>query len=445
MKNRSRGIKGDTLKASNMHATGRWIYILVLLTVMHILLDGRYRIVSLFPTRVAGFVAIASAYLTISLLLLSSVHRFLNRRFCLLDIWVRQRLSPLLWGRPRRNILIAGTLVIFMIVAGCYLRWLFIKSIPIASIYADMLPLIQGVCETLIAGNNPYARSYFMPWEIPLTYWPGLWMPYLITHVLGVDPRWIHLGVVVIISFLFAGFLWKAIANKEYPDTTVCIAVLCSIFLFAFSSEFIIFANIGHTPPYWLWLSLLATAVLAKKPRLSAVFLGLVLSSRQPALIYVPIMAIYWLRMLDSVRKTACLLALAMVTYIFICGPFILLDPDAFFLKPLRQYAHAADYLFRTAQQSLLTDTIGFSYLIRIINDQWLLQVTNALAIMITWIMAWKRLFTETDVLLYLGVTGVVFTLTSPIPFHYEYMPLLIVISFASIAAAIEENKIQTA
>jgi hypothetical protein len=332
-----------------------------------------------------------------------------------------------------------------MIAVGGYLRWLFIKSIPIAPIYADMLPLIQDACETLIAGNNPYTRSYFMPWEIPLTYWPGLWMPYLITHVLGVDPRWIHLGVVVIISLLFAGFLWQAIANKEYPDTSVCIAVLCSIFFLAFSSEFIIFANIGHTPPYWLWLSLLATAVLAKKPWLSAVFLGLVLSGRQPALIYVPIMAIYWLRMLDSVRKTACLLVLAVVTYIFICGPFILLDPAAFFLKPLRQYAHAADYYFTTAQQNLLMDAIGFSYLIRIINDQWLLQVTNALAMVITWIMAWKRLFTETDVLLWLSVTGVIFTLTSPIPFHYEYMPLLITMSFASIAAAIEENKIQMA
>jgi hypothetical protein len=421
------------------------MYTLILLTVMHILLDGRYRIVSLFPTRVAGFVAIASAYLAISLLLLSSLPRFLNRRFCLFDIWVRQRLSPLLKGGPRRNILIAGTLVIFMIAAGCYLRWLFIKSIPIAPIYADMLPLIQEVCETLIAGNNPYTRSYFMPWEIPLTYWPGLWMPYLITHVLGVDPRWIHLGVVVIISLLFAGFLWKAIANKEYPDSTVGIAVLNSIFLFAFSSEFIIFANIGHTPPYWLWLSLLATTVLVKKPMLSAVFLGLVLSSRQPALIYAPIMAIYWLRRSVSVRKTAYLLVVAAVTYLIICGPFILLDPDAFFLKPLRQYAHAADYYFTTAQQSLLKDTIGFSYLIRVMNNQWLLQATNALAMVITWTMAWKRLFTETDVLLYLSVTGIVFTLTSPIPFHYEYMPLLIVMSFASIAAAIEENKIQMA
>ena len=189
-----------TLKPSKMRTTGRWIYILVLLIVMHILLDGRYRIVSLFPTRVAGFAAIASAYLAISLLLLSSVPRFLSRHFCLLDIWVRQRLSLLLKGRPRRNILIAGTLVIFMIAAGCYLRWLFIQSIPIAPIYADMLPLIQEVCETLIAGNNPYTRSYFMPWEIPLTYWPGLWMPYLITHVPGIDSRWIYLGVVVIIS-----------------------------------------------------------------------------------------------------------------------------------------------------------------------------------------------------------------------------------------------------
>jgi len=296
-------MKGHALKPSNKHATGRWIYILILLTVMHILLDARYRIVSLFPTKAAGFGILAAAYLAISLLLTSSVPLFLKRLFCRLDAWIRRRLSPLLQGGPRRNVLIACSLVVLMTVAGCYLRWLFIKSIPIAPIYADMLPLIQSVCETLTAGNNPYERSYFMPWEIPLTYWPGLWMPYLLTHVLGVEPRLIHLGVVVIISLLFTGFLWKAVADKEYPETTVCIAVLSSIFLFVFSSEFIIFANIAHTPPYWLWLSLLATAVLARRPWLSAVFLGLVLSGRQPALIYAPIMAIYWLRTLDSAPK----------------------------------------------------------------------------------------------------------------------------------------------
>jgi hypothetical protein len=102
-----------------------------------------------------------------------------------------------------------------------------------------------------------------------------------------------------------------------------------------------------------------------------------------------------------------------------------------------------ADWDFKRGHSSFMADTIGFSFLIRSIKVQWLLQATNALAVVITWIMAWKRLLTETDVFLYLGLVGVAFTLTSPIPFHYEYMPLLIVMFFASIASAIEENKIR--
>lgn len=433
----------QTQKPSGKYVTGRWIYILMLLILMHILLDARYRIVSLFPTRAAGFGILSAAYLSISLLLTSSMPLFSGRLFYYLDTWIRQKLSPLLRGRPRRNILIACSLVVLMTAVGCYLRWLFIKSIPIASIYADMLPLIQSACEKLAAGKNPYATSHFMPWELPLGYWPGLWMPYLLPHVLGIDSRLLHLGVVVIISLLFARFLWKAIVGKEYPDTTVCIAAFFSIFLFLFSSEFIIFANIAHTPPHWLWLSLLATAVLVRRPWLSAVFLGLVLSSRQTALIYAPIMAIYWLRTSDSIKKMVYLSILAAATYILICGPFILLGPKAFFLKPLRYYSEAANYYFTTGQPIFTKETMGFSFLIRSINNQWLLPVTNALAVMITWLMAWKHLLTETDVLLYLGVIGVVFTLTAPMPFHYEYMPLLIVISFGSIAAAIEENKVR--
>jgi len=154
-------------------------------------------------------------------------------------------------------------------------------------------------------------------------------------------------------------------------------------------------------------------------------------------------MVIYWLRTLDSTRKTVYLSALAAATYILICGPFILLDWDAFFLKPLRQYAMVADWDFTRGHSSFMANTIGFSFLIRSINVQWLPQVTNALAVVITWIMAWRRLSKETDVLLYLGLVGITFTLTSPIPFHYEYIPLLIVMSFASIAAAIEENEMR--
>ncbi len=422
--------------------SGQWLYILLLLGVLHILVDARYRIVSLFPSRDFGFGVLGVAYLIMAVLLIMPVQA-LRRFLGPLDDWVRLKFCRLTVGRVWSHRVVIGSVVALMVAAGCGLRWLVIKQLAIEPRFADMLPLIQGACDALVKGGDPYGRVYAMPWPLPLTFWPGLWMPYLVPHLLSVDIRWVHIGVVVGISLVFIRFFSGVGSGKTRQESAVMLAAISGLFLFLFSSEPVLFANIAHTPPQWLWISLLAGAILLKRPWLSAVCLGLVLSSRQTAVVFCPLMVIYWLRTSGSFRVVAKLVGVTMVTFLIICGPFLILNPHAFVVAPLQHYAALGAWDFSRGPASFAANTIGLSYMIRSTKVDWLLPAIALVAIIGPWVLAWRRLRSATDVLLYMGFSGMVVALTSPIPWHYEYFPVFILISFAAIASAAEDDAIR--
>jgi hypothetical protein len=415
--------------------TGRWVFILLLLGLLHLLMDFRYRIVGLFPAKATGFAVLAFAYAAIALLLVVWKPR-VGSLFARLEAWADDAFSPLFRnGRPWRTLLI-GAVILVMTLAGCLLRWIYIARTPIAPQYADMLPLIQGACKALLSGANPYAGVYQMPWPLPLTFWPGLWMPYLIPHVLGVDLRWVHIGVIVMVASLFAGLLLRARCSPSRENQAFVLASFAGLVLFLFSTELIFFANIAHTPPQWLWMALLAAAILTKRPVLSAVLLGLVLATRQTTVVLAPLLALYWLRSSGSLRTAITLSAVTSGTFLLICGPFLALDPVNFIAAPLRHYAELGRWDFAKGAGSFSADTIGFAYMLRSTQVGWLLPLASVLAILAPLALAWRRLRTETDTLLFMGFAGVAVALTAPIPWHYEYFPSLILFSFAALSAA---------
>lgn len=414
--------------------TGRWAYILLLLGVMHVLMDARYRIIELFPSRTCGYAVLALIYAALALLL-ATWKPSQSGLFSRLDAWARATLSPLFMLRRPVRTSVVCTVVLLMTIAGCLLRWVYIMQTPIAPHLADMLPLIQEACNTLASGANPYDKVYEMPWRVPMMYWPGLWMPYMIPYIMGIDLRWVHIGTVVGIASLFGAFIMRALRAPSSEEQAMLLAAFAGLFLFLFSSELIYFAGVAHTPSQWFWVSLLAVAILLKRPLLSAVFLGLVLASRQTAVVYAPLMAIYWLRTSCSLRTAVKLSIVACCTYLLICGPFLMLNTYDFIVTPLRSYAEFGKWDFTRGAESFSANSIGFTFLLRGTHVEWLPPTFTALAIIGPIVLAYLRLRTETDVLLYLGLAGVALTLTAPVPWYYEYFPSFILISFAAIAA----------
>lgn len=417
---------------------GKWLTILFLLGLLHVILDARYRIVSLFPATPIGYAVLGVIFFIISLALISPLNSF-GRLSSPLDSWIRRKLRPIVKGMQQHRLLTFGVVTI-MVLAGCWFRWLFIKQLPIEPRYADMLPLIRAACEKLTNGENPYGFVYPMPWVLPMTYWPGLWLPYWVPHVLSVDLRWVHLVVIACVSPLFCWFLKGSGKHNSPLAPAAPIAAFSALFLFLFSSESIIFANIGHTPPLWMWVSLLAFAVIQKRFWMSAIMLGILLASRQTAVVYAPLVAIYWFRASASWRTTGLLSLGACGTYLVLCGPFLALTPHAFLIDPMRHYTVLGNWDFTKGGTGFCANTIGLSYMIRCLREEWLLPLASALAVIVPCVLAWWRLNSRSDLLLYMGFAGMASALTAPIPWHYEYFPPLILFAFASIAAAIEED-----
>ena len=189
-----------------------------------------------------------------------------------------------------------------------------------------------------------------------------------------------------------------------------------------------------------MWISLLAFAIIHKRFWLEAIMLGVLLASRQTAVVYAPLMAIYWLRATASWRTTALLSLVTCGTCLVLCGPFLALTPHAFLIDPLRHYSELGDWDFTKGAAGFGANAIGLSYMIRGLQVKHLLPLVTALAVIAPWVLAWWRLKSRSDLLLYMGFAGMVSAMTSPIPWHYEYFVPFILFAFASIAAAGEDS-----
>lgn len=201
-------------------------------------------------------------------------------------------------GKLRRNVVSLGILLlaILMTLCGIIIRWYYMRQTHISPDVADMLPLIQQACDTFASGSNPYEKVYEMPWELPLTFWPGMWLPYFPFRQAGVDIRWLHLCVIAVIGVFFFGQMLRSKLLVNGRHRRGLLAGGTGLFLLLFSSEPVFFTSIGHTAPQWAWTVLLATAILSRRPYVTAIALGILLSSRQTTVVLVPLVIIYCTR-----------------------------------------------------------------------------------------------------------------------------------------------------
>jgi hypothetical protein len=428
---------GNLLNSSDSKRTthivgGRWIYILFVLILMHVLLDARTLIVQLFAARAMGFVALAIAYFLLALALMTDLAipvKLLDR----LNYKFRTACSSLFRNRPKKMTIFVSITAVAGTLLGIGLRWFFISKAAIDPNIADMLPLIQGACDNLINGFNPYLGVYEMPWKLPLIFWPGLWLPYSVFRCVGIDIRWLHICVVTGIATVLITIITKSLLKRNRIATAI--SAFSALFLFLFSSEWILFAGYGHTPPVWAWISLLAVAVLTKRSYLTAVSLGILLASRQTAIIFAPLVFIYWYRTYSSYSYAIKLSLIAFITFCIVCGPFLFLTPSNFLFTPIQHYTQHGEWDFTRGVDSFSATTIGFAYYLRKAQMSWLLQATMITTLLASILLAWKRIHSDTDLFLCMGFIAIAMTLTSPISWTYEYFPALLLISFAAIAA----------
>jgi hypothetical protein len=162
-------------------------------------------------------------------------------------------LLTIAWRRPHPAALFATALAL-----GSVARLLAAAALPITPEHGDMLPLVRGALQRLLAGQSPYA-IYAMPWPVPLTYLPISWLAYLPPALLGLDIRLSNLiaetcvGVMLWRRSPAAAGLWSwmflqpSVLNWSLTTTApIWWAVLAAVLA----------ALIERRHSVWLWLGL---------------------------------------------------------------------------------------------------------------------------------------------------------------------------------------------
>jgi len=233
------------------------LYILFVLTIFHLVLIFHEAIVKIFPTLVVGnisisilFIILFGLYYSFNFLPKVKINKFQS----LID-----RINNYETNKSiKRFLLFAIPITIF----GIVLRIITIQLIPYKVEIADMLPLIQKSAEALLQGENPY-QIYYFPYAMPLTFWPGLWLIYVLSIILKLDPRWIGLGLWILVSIIF---VLLPIKNAKMQKTSLVLLLSgVNILLFQISFPLISFQAYGHTFGLWLWLILMIVALINKK------------------------------------------------------------------------------------------------------------------------------------------------------------------------------------
>jgi hypothetical protein len=227
-------------------------------------------------------------------------------------LWPDDRPRAIGTGRSR----VAAWLVAALGVAmAAFTAWRLLPSVFAGRINpydADMLVLIENGIERVLHGQDPYTL-YHVPWEAPLAYGPWLWGPYIVPHVLGVDPR-----VLTLIAHLFVpgACVWAAsLLAARRPASAIGLVTTAALLLL--NPRIDGFHRIGHTFVYWPLIFLFCWASRRDRWTASAALCGALVVARTTFVAIVPVhvLHLYFRRALTAPRLIWLLLSAA--------GPFL--------------------------------------------------------------------------------------------------------------------------
>ena len=318
---------------------------------------------------------------------------------------------------------IGGAVLILFMTMGLFARWLWMSRLPIDPNLGDMLPQIQQAIGDWVAGIFPYRVHYF-PWPIHLPYPPALWQAYIPATLAGVDLRYTTLVCLAAMGVLwFIQYQRLARCENSAIQLWAWIILIGAFFLSPLILRFIIQ---GHTAPYWLALTVLPLLLHERKHVATAILLGLICAMRQPSILFVPVLWWHWMKT-QSWREATRYVGVAAVVSLLIYLPYVAQDAQAVWWTPIRQYSTVGHetFLFNPA---MILETIGFSNVFYLAGADRFLSPVSALVFGVLLVWNLHRMNTAMDAIRVMALVSLGFSVLSPIPFYYEYFPVLILL-----------------
>ncbi|MDB4985165.1 MAG: putative rane protein [Myxococcaceae bacterium] len=228
-----------------------------------------------------------------------------------------------------------------IVAAGFLLRVRGIATWVVDPRVRDMLALVESAQDSFAAGHDPYA-FYAMQHgsELPLTYFPGLWLGYGVPRLVGLDLRF--MGALLEACFLFV-LSWLARRNEGELRAWAEAFVGCfaAVWLFSPSVQW----NVIYAEPalWWGLLGLLFALTFSGRFAVAALLLGYAVATRHFAIVLAPFVLLYFVRV-RGYRGALPYVAIASSVALLLLTPFVLADPELFWFgtfRWLREYGPA--------------------------------------------------------------------------------------------------------
>lgn len=228
-----------------------------------------------------------------------------------------------------------------VLAAGFALRVLGLHAWEIDPRVRDMLALVASAQERFAAGLNPYA-IYAMQHgsELPLTYFPGLWLGYGLPRLFGLDLR--LLGPLAEVASLAAlGFVATRVADERRAWAQAFVSCFAAAWLFSPSAQW----NAIYAEPtlWWALLGALLTCAWSGRFTAAAILLGYAVATRHFAIVIAPFVLLYMVRT-RGLRAALPPIALAGLIAAVMLTPFVVADAELFWFgtfRWLREYGPA--------------------------------------------------------------------------------------------------------
>ena len=208
-----------------------------------------------------------------------------------------------------------------------------LRSLPIDSRYADMLPLMLSGFVDLDQGRSPY-RPHEVPWTLTGYFLPLTFLPYYLAYKGGFDIRYVSLACFALIG-LVPLLLWpRTGSTARHLLFFCCWALTVSAFHAVIDSHR--FTRIIHLGPYWLHVAVTYVMLLLGRPYAAAVGAVCALAARETAVFHVAPLCVALLRFRPATARIFLTVIPLGLVAVFL--PFFL-DNPSFYSGNLAQYS----------------------------------------------------------------------------------------------------------
>jgi hypothetical protein len=265
-------------------------------------------------------------------------------------------------------------------------RWVSrLLLLPIDPQRADMLVQIGLAIDRLWAGQDPYF-VYHVPWELPLSYGPWLWMWFMVPRTLHADIRMTTVFGQLFVPALAGIAAALAARTGRHVRAVILLWLAWVVLECPLFDEFVV---IGHTPAYWPLLATFALLSSAGSYRWAAVLLGLLVAARTPMVALVPVFLMHlWYADRAAVVRAAALLGAA-VTISF--APFALWDWRVLVYGLYGNYVRVIKEFVWT-QTTWMSSTLGLTRALLASGRAELVGPSQILALAGVYLLAWPAL-----------------------------------------------------